>query len=102
MTYKVGDRVVIHSLSWFEKNCISCGTLSSTFFNKDFINRCGYVHDMHKYFGKIVTIKSVDNYNSDDRLNSYNINGDYNKWNFYQYGIYGYAGNKFKKLKEIL
>lgn len=48
--YKVGDRVVVKSLDWYNENKDSVGTVRVP---------CAFIREMSTYCGKIVTIRSV-------------------------------------------
>jgi hypothetical protein len=48
--YNVGDRVVVKSLEWYNNNKNSDGTVSVP---------CGFVREMAKYCGKVLTISRV-------------------------------------------
>jgi hypothetical protein len=59
--YKVGDKVIVKSLAWYNENKDAFGNVRVP---------CTFVSGMRKYCGKVVTIRSVN-------MNSYSIEEDY-------------------------
>ena len=48
--YKVGDKVIVKSLAWYNENKDACGSVKVP---------CTFVREMSKYCGKVVTIRCV-------------------------------------------
>ena len=48
--YKVGDKVIVKSLDWYNQNKDTFGTVNVP---------CSFVRDMSRFCGKVVTIRSV-------------------------------------------
>ena len=48
--YKVGDKVIVKSLDWYNQNKDTFGTVHVP---------CSFVRDMSRFCGKVVTIRSV-------------------------------------------
>lgn len=60
--YKVGDKVIVKSLDWYNENKDTDGNVNVP---------CSFVREMSKYCGKVVTIRYVN-------LRSYGIEESYN------------------------
>lgn len=68
MKHNVGDRVRVHTLEWFEKNCNDSGGAYESR-----ISPCLFNKQMKKYCGKTVTIEEI----TEER---YFIENDYQYW----------------------
>ena len=72
MKYKVGDKVKIKSLSWYNKNRNEYSSVVQ--------NGISFTYSMSEYCGKIATIASIESDNE-----HYIIDIDGGEWDWYDY-----------------
>jgi hypothetical protein len=98
--YKIGDRVIVKPLSWFENNCSVYYINSCKFFHLKqktiYKYEINFVGKMIKYCNKILIIKDILNKEVYAMFND----GDMYHWQDWMF--YSIDKNKFKRLTEIL
>ena len=94
MKYKVGDKVVIKSLDWYNINKNSKGKVGVPL---------EFISDMSKYCGMVATITNVEKLN-EYRLDEdffYNLNIDNENWNWTLEMFEDIKGLRKIKIKKI-
>ena len=93
MKYKVGDKVVIKSLDWYNINN------SQVFPKADAGVPLEFNSDMSKYCGMIATITNVEKLSDEDFF--YNLNIDNENWNWTLEMFEDIKGLRKIKIKKI-
>lgn len=84
--YKVGDRVIVKSLDWYNENKNSVGTVPVP---------CAFVREMSSFCGKVVTIRRVN-------LSSYSIEESYSySWSDEMFEGFADSGDLFAKTNDV-
>lgn len=85
--YRVGDKVIVKSLAWYNENKNECGDVKVP---------CCFVREMSKYCGKVVTISRVN-------YSSYSIDDDGGRfsWSDQMFEVLAEDTHVFIKTKDV-